>query len=367
MYFGIFPKFHCMAYGRRSVRRRFRRRRTVRRSRRPFRRGFSRRPSFRRRSRRSFRIRSPGKSVSGRQKHDVTIIRHRRGIFAEKQRKWDVLRSEGAGRATASAGLQEWLSRSFLQGGSKFTGGNHGTGFGSDLVAHGYTPTASGVYPSNNIVRRMCLSSEVQLKFINFSNVVTTCTLYILRMRKGLQGYASQYSARAMQPHLMFAHLYNSHLPISPLHDADSIGASPYDIAEFGSFCKIIQRRQFTLDAGATCSHTIKTYEYFSYNWNKLGYGQAEAETCSVWLPGRTYGFMMSFHGTPASDTTTPSLVNISPSSIGYSYVFKMKTSTQDHQAANNVSATNALDPRSGDGSNIIMDETGAAAVVDIV
>lgn len=356
-------------YRRRYGRRRFRRRRL-----RSFRRSRYRRRSFRR-SRRTGSRRRPfvvrnaaGNSIRGSQTSALTMIRHSRGISVPKDLNWDINRCSGAFRTSSSVGAQSAFSRSFLQGGATvYTGSERvdvGTGYGSDLEAH------SADLPDNPYYRRMMLKSELRLQFTSFATVVTKCTLYILRARRniGSNPGSGYFDLRAVYPHQLWSYLtLTSTQGGNPPSSYTDLGATPYATPDFGTYWRIIKTRRFMLDPGATCQHRIISFEYYMYNWLKLGLGFAGNDSADIVMKDRTYAFMLVFHGSAAADNENAAAVNVAASSVACTWDFAMWTAPAQHPQASSMNWGNDLDPLRGVANRIVNDDSGHGEVPDII
>lgn len=332
-----------------------------------------RRRSFRRRSTaRSSRFRPrrgavsrPGRSISGRLTKDVTVINHRKGIFIPKEMNWDCFDTSGAARVTSLPGAQAVLSRSFCQGGAAFraTLRQHGTGFGTDLVQ----ASIGGTTDAQKNSRRMCWKTQTNLTFTNFGNAPAHCVLYIMRANSDQLGATDLAGNKALFPHVLWNNFLQTMKGLNSVTSTnlDVLGLRPFQAPAFGAYWNIIKTRKFILDAGASLQHIVKTFEFYSYNWMKLGREADDTQRAKVILKGRTWAYMLICNGGPGADTTTPSFVSITPASIGCSWTFKMWTANVPHPSTTVSQALNDTDPFSGDGQNFVIDETGIVSAFD--
>lgn len=350
---------------------RSRRRRGSIRRRRRF--GRSRRRLFRRSSSKSRRrpvrvsTSSAGISIAGRARSNSYHIKHRKAISYPRDMEWDIVRTQGAGRVSANVNQQGYTGRTFLQGSANVNLGSSfatATGYGSDLVAHGIPFNATDLN-----VRRIMLKTQTDLIFNNLCNATVSCRLYILRCRQSMTHSSDPVlNEHAFHPESLWNYLAdNSQNPnTSSTIDPLDIGVTPYMTPAFGSFWHIVADKKFQLDAGSQYRYTVTTDEHYSYNWLKLGSAVGYSSGVNICLKGRTWGYMLAFHGQPACDDNTPSFVGFSPANIGINWVHRMWTATARHPTQTLANVSNTYDPGlTGNPTAFVQDETGAVVNYD--
>lgn len=280
---------------------------------------------------------------------DTVSIVHKKGVNYQKGEIFDCLTTRGGQSVSCSPGQQAIVGRLFNQAGYQ-TGSpalDHGTGFGTDLIAHGI-----GLANATSFDYRKCWKTQTDFQLVNMSNATAHVTIYFLKCRKSM-AYTSDVAG---DPAAIWTDLASQLTATNPV---TTLGATPFDVGDFGRWFHIFKTKKYRMNPGQTKQFTVKTLEHFQYSWAKLGFN-VDTTAPNNTIAGRTWGILAVVSGTIGVDSATPSLINTTAGRIGYSWVHKMWTSLNAHHQRANPLITNQLDGLSGGADILINDDVGA-------
>lgn len=265
--------------------------------------------------------------------------------------KCDIDTVRGQTSVTGAAGNQAGMERIWWSGNAN---GLAGTALGSTLEA---MFTAHSVTSTN--VFRYIEKTETKIKIVNMTNAPVKTRLYIVQLRK-------QWTVGSATSPLNTWQEYLNEYDLGGF-DQNTLDSTPYQAYGFGNCFKIVKDKTIHLDAGEV--HTVTIRNNVRRNYSRANEGQnIEASTMHFGVKDLTHGIMVVGQGILGSDTTTPANLNTTEFRLGMTWVTKIWSAPAlGHESIVSGLLTNSTDALAGSAQNIIVDETGVAAVVDVV
>lgn len=273
---------------------------------------------------------------------------HAPNAFQDNGEKYDIDVCRGAFNLASTAGVQNSFGRAFNQGDNTIPGAiTVGTSYEAVLNQHGIT-SAVDTY-------RKFQKSEVVCELQNAGNAPVKCRLYVCELREDIANLGDTSPQWWWN---QYADNYDGGVGANQYLDT-TIGATPYQAPGFGHNWKIIGDRSFRLSAGARTQFRLHKAINKILSQSDLG-ALIEASNNRAGIAHHTYGFILTIHGTPGSDTTTPASINYGASSVIGTWSWRMWSSIAQHpQITRYILLTNTLDPLAGSAQDQTVDETG--------
>lgn len=197
------------------------------------------------------------------------------------------------------------------------------------------------------------MKTTLEMTIQNQSNGIAYVRVYLLKANRDISAYLTSY----WKPDNLWNEAMNDH-DNGTEYPMTHLGATPYDVTEFGVSWKIIKDRRLVLKPNKQAKIVMHTDEHKAWSLSEL-MGDLEVSGTPVGaIRNRTYGVMIVAHGQPVSDTTTKTSINDGITRIIGTWVWKCWAGNMIDQQIINYQSSNTVDGRAGGITGMIFQDT---------